>query len=378
MRVAYLSDSIIPSRAANAVQVMTMCETLARAGHALTLFARRGEAPEGDVFRYYGVEPSFELVTCRAQGAGRLGRVLYAAALRREVRARPRPDVAYGRSALGLAAVASLGAPLVYEAHGPVRGWAGHGLHRWLFARPNFRRLVTTTMALKQWFERRFPALAGRVLVAPCGGVGAQRCALPREGGAAAGGWRRRPGALQVGYVGQLYPGKGMEVLVPLARRLRDVDVHVVGGAPGDLARWRRRLNGTPNLILHGHVAPAQTPGFCEAMDVLIAPAQPLVGRAGRQTRVPMMSSPLKLFEYIAAGKPIVASDVPVIREMLTDRVSALLVPPGDLDAWVEAVWELGADAGLRERLAARAREEVGRRFTWERRAAHVLEGIGA
>ena len=72
--------------------------------------------------------------------------------------------------------------------------------------------------------------------------------------------------------------------------------------------------------------------------------------------------SPLKLFEYMAAGKPILASDIPALREILADGGTALLLPPGDVAAWAAAARALLADPARAAALGARARAAWGRR----------------
>jgi glycosyltransferase involved in cell wall biosynthesis len=79
----------------------------------------------------------------------------------------------------------------------------------------------------------------------------------------------------------------------------------------------------------------------------------------------------LKLFEYMASGRPIVASDLPSIREVLTDDHNALLVEPGNPQALTAAIRRLKADPGLGERLTRQALDDV-RQYTWERRAAKL------
>ncbi len=87
-----------------------------------------------------------------------------------------------------------------------------------------------------------------------------------------------------------------------------------------------------------------------------------------------LYTSPLKLFEAMATGRPIVTSDLPSIREVLTHEENALLVPSGEPEALAAAIeWLLG-DAALSERLAARAFEQV-RDYSWESRTA-AIEGL--
>ncbi len=183
---------------------------------------------------------------------------------------------------------------------------------------------------------------------------------------------RRSPDRLQVGYVGHLYPGKGIEVVLDLARRLPEVDFHVVGGTDSDLAAVQARANGSGNLVFHGYVPAVDTEAYRRAMDVLLAPYQHRVHAAGGRAEIGRWMSPLKIFEYMASRRPMIASDLPVLREVIADGETGLLAPPADLDAWVGAVQRL-RDPALRTRLAERASTVWRERHTWSRRAEHVL-----
>ena len=82
-------------------------------------------------------------------------------------------------------------------------------------------------------------------------------------------------------------------------------------------------------------------------------------------------TSPLKLFEYMASGRPIVASDLPALREVLRPDENAVLVEAGDAEALAAGVARLLGDAALASRLAAQAREDV-REWTWDKRAERI------
>jgi len=372
MRIAYLSESAIPSREANSVHVMKMCQAFAKQGHEVTLYSRVGMEPVSDWHAHYGVRPSFEIIRCRQPRWRRAGKVVYGWRVARAMAQRPRSDLLYGRQAFGLAASARFGIPIVLEVHGLASGLPLRLTHRWLMRQPNFVRLVVITEALKRDVLSLFPWLAPeQVRVAPDGAD------LPDPGPVAMDlAFRGRPDCLQVGYLGQLFRGKGMEVIVPLAQRLPDVDFHVAGGTPEDLAFWKQKCSSISNLKLHGYIAPGQTEAFRGAMDVLLAPTQPWVGKAGGGGDLARWISPIKIFEYMASRKPVVASDLPVLREVLSDGVNALLVQPDDPEAWVGAIQRLGKDDRLREALADRAYQDLATHYTWEQRAASVLQGI--
>jgi hypothetical protein len=84
--------------------------------------------------------------------------------------------------------------------------------------------------------------------------------------------------------------------------------------------------------------------------------------------------SPLKLFEYMAAGKPILCSDLPVLREIVEDGRNGLLLPLADADAWVAALCRLRDAPEERRRLGAAARADLVARYTWRERARRIQE----
>ncbi|MBT8467167.1 MAG: glycosyltransferase, partial [Deltaproteobacteria bacterium] len=142
-----------------------------------------------------------------------------------------------------------------------------------------------------------------------------------------------------------------------------------------DLDHWRKV--GLPeNLHLHGFVAPSEVPGWHTRCDALLLPSQSEVYGASRGVPIGDVMSPLKLFEYMASGKPIVSSDLPVLREILRHGENALLVPPHDVVAWKEALEQLDSDPSLAHNLAQRARQDLTDNYTWDARATSVLRGL--
>jgi glycosyltransferase involved in cell wall biosynthesis len=184
--------------------------------------------------------------------------------------------------------------------------------------------------------------------------------------------WPGRPGAPRIGYVGHLYPGKGMEMVAALAALLPGCDFHAVGGMERDLALWRGRCAGLANLHLHGFVPHNQVSAHLARFDLLLAPpAERVSSAAGRE--IGRWMSPLKVFEYMAAGKPILASDIPALREILRHGDTALLLPPGEPETWAAAARELLRDPARAAALGARARAAFLSEHTWDARAARIL-----
>ena len=175
--------------------------------------------------------------------------------------------------------------------------------------------------------------------------------------------------------MGNLYPGKGMELIEQLAERLPDCDFHVIGGKPSDVTYWRGRVC-SENVMFHGFVTHDEAQRRMRGLDVLLAPYQRSVLIGGDGTDISRWMSPLKIFEYMASGKPMVASDLPVLREVLRDGWNALLADPMDVEAWVLRIRSLGEDENLRLEVGTRAQNDLAVNYTWDRRVELVLADL--
>jgi glycosyltransferase involved in cell wall biosynthesis len=370
MKVVYLANSVIPSRAANSIQVMKNCEAFASLGHDVTLLVPdRDEEEPGvdDIYEYYGVEPSFDVEKRSRPSLSSFGTLLANYRLGRAA-VRLDPDLVYGRTEIACYVASLGGAPVAFESHVPVAesrfGKIRAEIFRRLTHHATFERLVVISEALREYYETTYPHLADRIVVAPNGAD------LPTDADPATN--LETADRLQVGYVGHLYQGRGMEVIASLAERFPDLDFHVVGGNPEDVATWEGRLAPLQNLTFHGFVPQRDLDRYRAAFDVQVAPYQWDVATDGGQNTVQWMS-PLKIIEYLSAGKPIVASDMPAIREILDDGETALLCDPEDVDEWAAAIERLRDDPELRERLGEQAMAEYRSTYTLEQRAETVL-----
>lgn len=380
VRISVLAGTLLPSRVASAVNILKMSRAFAAAGHEVTLYARGSQADAAEVFASFGLAPSFELVLLAPGGAPLAKNLLFPLAAARAIARRPAPDLLYGRHAYAMLAARRVARPagrplaprLVYEAHVLTASRLRRLAEARLCADPRLALFVAISQALADDYRAALPILRRRAVLV------AHDAADPIPPGVApAEPWPGRSGAPQLGYVGHLYPGKGMELVAALARALPECDLHVVGGTEADLGRWRARCRGQPNLHLHGHVAHARVPGFLTRFDLLLAPPAPRVASAaGRE--IGRWMSPLKLFEYMAAGKPILASDIPALREILEDGRTALLLPPGEVAAWAAAARRLLADRAAAAALGAEALAALRETHSWDARAAKLLAALQA
>ena len=182
----------------------------------------------------------------------------------------------------------------------------------------------------------------------------------------------RPAGEVTIGFVGSLRPWHGVEQLVEAFLRLRrttdGVRLLIVGDGP---MREQLEASSAPaadSVVMTGAVAPAQVPGLLASMDIAVAP-YPRIEE--------FYFSPLKLFEYMAAGVAIAASAAGQVGEVVEDDRTGLLYEPGDADGLVSVLRRLIADPALRARLGSRARETACLRHGWGFVAGKILELAG-
>lgn len=369
MKVCYLSNSVLPSRYANSVHVANMAHGLSCTGAEVTLLAFRGDQSllsspgESAVFDYYGLEPSFDIEWL--PGLATRGRsVLSSLAAWVKLR-RLRPDLAIGRHGKACAAACALGIPTVYETHRPLT-WNSRGDRLWLsrmFKSRSFRGLVTISKPLQDILVEETGLDRSRVLVAH----DAAKLPSPEQSVRLG-----PPDRLQVGYVGAFYPGRGIELILEIAAASPDMDFHLIGGLREDLLRWNPGAAELANVQFHGFQAPSRAAALRAGFDVLLAPYQrETFIKDGWDTAKWM--SPLKIFEYMSSAKPILCSDLPVLREVMVHEGNCLLLSPEDSGEWVAALNSLRSNPDDARALGKRAFESFVNNYTWEQRAQRVL-----
>jgi glycosyltransferase involved in cell wall biosynthesis len=393
MKIAVIAPTEIPALRANTIQVMKMSHALARLGHEVRLAIPDSKPQElGDdqtrrswayLAHHYGLQTEFEMVWLHS--SPRLRRYDYSLKAVRWAKSW-QSDLSYTRLPQAAAIASWMGSPTLLEMHDIPQGVVGPWLFDEFLNGSGARRVVAITQALADDISRRFPdsPIGSLLLVAP-DGVDLDRYVdlpAPVEARLMLQAQHGLPSSLEpesftAGYTGHLYPGRGCELMLELARLLPEIHFLLVGGEPEQVQQYSQqaRLDGLENLILTGFVPNADLPLYQAACDILLMPYQQKV-EASSGGDISRYLSPMKLFEYLACGRPIISSDLAVFSEVLNTQ-NALLVSPVQPQAWKEAILALQNDPALVHRLSHRARQDA-QRYTWEARAGRILEGIMA
>lgn len=387
MNVLCFADTRFPIERANGVQTMETCHALARRGHRVTLRVRPDSTtPPRDPFAFYDLPPVDQLTVQPITAAGPPGLRRVQFLLNAIGAARGAQDGVVLTRDLGLAAwlmqlPKSRRPRVVYESHGVADVVAAEmaallgkaeldasSAKRQRLARREERvwaraaGYITITQTLADELTQRFGA-RDNLRVVP---DGARLIPVPHP---------PAEGRCIAGYAGHLYPWKGVDVFLRALALLPDVHGLIVGGHPGepDLARVRALANElglASRVTITGLLPRREVSARLALASVLVLP-NTATAISERYT------SPLKLFEYLALSRPIVASDLPALREVLTHNETALLAAAGDANALAAAIDRVRRDPALANSLAARARA-LAPNYTWDARAERLEAALEA
>lgn len=182
---------------------------------------------------------------------------------------------------------------------------------------------------------------------------------------------RDAEGAVRVGYIGSFKPWHGVEILVEAFRRAvtqgHDFELDLVGDGPtrAEVEAFVEQSGLRDRVRFHGPRPHAEIPAILRSVAIAVAPAP---------GDVDYYFSPLKVYEYAAAGCAIVAPRAGQVAERFRDGEDALLVTPGNAGEMTAALLSLASDPGLRRRLGERARQRARDEFDWSRAACKLRE----
>lgn len=367
MSILYATRSILPSQTANSVQSAHMADAWARRCPDAQIIYRTKHADLAAAhFAPYGIAaPSGAqpLAWWPLDDLHHIYLLRFAAMLRRL----PNEAVVYTRSTRMACMAVQAERVTVLELHDPLIPLRIAFLKK-AFRTSKMRVLVVTTERLKRDVMAAVGLLPEQVLVAggaaPAASADLPAAVLPE----------RERFAYHVGYAGSALKGKGVSVMLACAQAMPEVAFHLIGPTQADCLSFGALPE---NVILHGYQAGTRVVALLKSMNVLMLPNQPsVIIRSGAD--IGAHTSPLKLFEYMASGRPVIASHLPVFDSILTDEVNCLRVEATSAEAFVAAIRRLQAGPELGARLAANALEGFKQNYTWDHRVQRIVAFLAA
>lgn len=373
MKLIYIDTARLPTEKAHGYQICKMCEEFGAAGLEVILWVpSRDNEIKQNIYEYYGLKNNFKIVKLPSLNflnirkiSGKLEywlrnylfffSLLFKGVARDALIYTRVPEIAFMFSLKGN--------KVIFESH----TWPESKRKIFKFFARKSDLIITITEALKKVYtENGF--LENKILVAP-DGVDLEKFDLEILKDEA-----RRKINLPLDkkiiiYTGHLYNWKGAQVLADAAKFLSDNELIVfVGGTPKDLSEFKEKNKEKRNILIVGQKSHMEIPFYLKAADILILPNKKGESISEKYT------SPLKLFEYMASGRPIVASDLPSIREILSEK-NCLFFRPNDANDLAEKIKNIINNKELADKIAEQGYLDA-KNYTWEKRAKDIIEFI--
>jgi glycosyltransferase involved in cell wall biosynthesis len=361
----YIANIRLPTEKAHGIQIMEMCESFAEIGLSVELIVPTRHTPiTDDPFDYYKINKNFSIrksFCIDAVSWGPFGFRIEAVTfmLSAVLHVLGKKGIIYTRDELIAFVLKMFGKNVVWEAHMGQENFFARSIVKWRIP------LIVITQGLKDLYER-YGMPKEMIWVSP-DGVDLKDFSISdtRESARKATGLGLNDKIVL--YTGHLYSWKGADALAQSAKFIPEsIKIVFVGGTENDIKTFKEKYGSIPNVLILGKKPHHEMPLYLRAADVLTIP------NSAKEDISRLYTSPMKLFEYIASGTPVIASDLPSLREILNDTNAFFFRSddPEDTAKVIKYVFENNAEA--KKRADKALIDSLG--YSWEERARNIID----
>ena len=382
--ITYLSNSRFPSEMANTVQIMNMCHAIAEYGYKVNLLKpyrfNQLSGASTDLFKFYNLSRKFDIHTVKFidfsvlekfipslifRSLNYINNMLWENYLVNYYLKNYNKHLIYLRHTLPFAIhkISKLNIPAIVEFHGMP---SDKYIKYYKNAFKNSKKFIplALTKLLAEDISEALNIDFNDILILP-GAVDINKFGTNQIV------FNNYEKKLNITYVGSLIPNRGVDTLIAAAQVLKELDFTIIGGVGEDLSKMKlyKEKNGLSNVNLLGFKSQEDLPLFYQEADILVLPM------TGKEVHTTKYSSPNKLFEYMASGKPIIASDLISIKEILKNNESILLFKPDNAKDLINKIKLLSSDPDLMIKLAKNSKN-LAKRYSWHNRVEKIQQHI--
>ncbi|OCH40308.1 glycosyltransferase family 4 protein [Vibrio cyclitrophicus] len=362
-KVLYLSNSIIPSQTANSVHVMKMCSAFRSEVHDVTLLCKTKNKRDltNDIFSEYQTENEFEIKSYTI-GDGFFSRfrslvvsfLFFPFYILRNAR---NSDIIYSRNRHASFILCLLRIKHDYEMHGISKFGVQAFIDKKIYHSKYTKSIIVISKSLKLDLELEFGLIGDKIKIAHDGADEIEINSVKKID---------LKGSIHAGYVGSLLEGKGVDMICHVAPYFPNVTFHIVGGSSEEINELKKK-HGHQNLIFYGYVNQIKVKSFLKAFDFVMLPNKSSVITSNGED-IGKYTSPLKLFEYLAFNKVIIASRISSFLEVVSDD-DVYFFQESNLNDFKKAI----ENVLLGEKKLNDGKGLIKTKYSWDMRVSYLL-----
>lgn len=366
MKICYLANTAIPSSNASAIQIVKMCEAFSELKNNVKLITTN--VSNGNIFNFYKVKTKFNIKKLKYFKKFPLGINFYLFSILSIIESiKFKPDIYITRNFFTCFLLVLIKKKIILELHHDLK--TESRIVRFIVKNFNFLnsknlvKLIAITNYVKDDYIRKYSIKTNKVIVLPSGSSIKENYK-----------YIAKNKKLNIGYFGSLYKSRGLELIIKLAKIDPKNNYHIYGNKKQIKLSVSKKSE--KNLYLNDYVAYKKIPKILLNMDLLLMPYTSSITVAGDVGDITKYTSPLKLFDYLSVGRPIICSDFDVLKEIVSENKNVIFVKNyQNIYAWKKEITKL-TNQSEKMKIISKNNYRLGKKYSLNKRAKKILDEI--
>ncbi len=367
MKICYLTNSAIPSTAASSIQIVKMCEAFSQLSNEVILITTNVSNKE-NIFDHYNVKFKFIFKKIKRFKRFPLGLKYYLFSIFSILESfKYKPDIYITRNFFTCFLLVILKKKIIMELHHDLK--IESRVVNFLAKKLKFlnskhiQKIIAITQGVKKEYVDKKIISKTKIVVLPSGSSIKKKFDFSYK-----------KNFFNIGYFGSLYKSRGLDIIYKLAR----IDTRNQYHLYGDLNKVRefKFKKSLKNMHIHNYVPYKDVPKNLSKMDILLMPYTSSVTVAGDVGDITKFTSPLKLFDYLSAGKIIMCSKLDILKEIIQDKQNAIFIKNfRNIFSWKKEIDKLSNQPQKRY-IMSKNNHNLSKKYSLKERAKKIIEII--
>ncbi len=367
MRVVYLFNSSVPSYNASSLQVVSMCNEISNTIGKLTLITPNTGLNKS-LSEHYGIKKNFSVIKIKKFNKFPRGFNYYLYSIYSIFCAiKLRPNIFITRNYFTLFLLLLLRKKVIFEVHSSlsIEGRLVNFIVRYfkILDSKNIVNLVFITKSVKNFFYEKYKIKSKNVSI--LSSASNIKTFLPKY---------QKKLFLKIGYFGLINKSRGVDFLCQLSK-IDPRNKYYIYGGTRDFVNFYKRKFTNKNIFFHEYIPYKNIKNLICKMDLLVMPYEKKVTASGNVGNIASFTSPMKLFDYMSSSKPIIASSLNVLKEVLVDKKNCIFVDSLNIFKWRLAVKKILLNNTQRE-IISRNNFSLAKNYTYHKRVLKMFNGL--